>query len=132
MVYFIPITKGYMGYNIGHLEMINVVMSLKVWGQCWANKGIKIHCDNKAVVDILTYGRARDATMATCARNIWLLTAMYNTSVMVVHIDRNNSEADLLSRWAYTEDNIHTFHNFISDPVWMNTHIDLTLLNHDS
>ena len=96
MVYFIPIPKDYLGYNIAHLEMINVVVAFKVWGQCWANKRIKIHCDNKAVVDILTYGRARDSVMATCARNIWLLTALYNISLMVVHIEgQKNSVADL-------------------------------------
>ena len=118
MVYFIPIPKGYMGYNIAHLEMINVVMALKVWGQCWANKRINIHCDNKVVVDIFTYGRARDTLMATSAHNIWLLTALYNISLLVVHIEgHNNSIADLLSRWTYIEGNIKTLQNFIPDPI---------------
>ena len=27
MVYFIPIPKGFMGYNIAHLKMVNVVVS---------------------------------------------------------------------------------------------------------
>ena len=131
MVYSIPVPKGYMGYNIAHLEIINVVVALKIWGQCWANKRIKIHCDNKAVVDILTYGRARDALIATCARNIWLLTALYNISLLVVHIEgQKNSIADLLSRWDYSQDNCKTLHNFLPNPIWMNTHIDLMLLNH--
>ena len=130
MVHSIPIPKGYMGYNIAHLEMVNVVVALKIWGQCWANKRIKIHCGiNKAVVDILTYGRAKDTLMATCAHNIWLLTALYNISLLVVHIEgQNNSIADLLSRWDYSEDNIKTLHTFIPNPIWMNTHIDLILL----
>ena len=129
MVYFIPIPIGYKGYNIAHLEMVNVVVALKVWGQCWANKRIKIHCDNKAVVDILSHGRARDALMATCARNAWLLTALYNISLLVVHIEgQKNSIADLLSRWTYSEGNVKTLQTFIPHPIWMNTHIDL---NHD-
>ena len=132
MVYSIPIPKGYMGYNIAHLEMVNVVVALNIWGQCWANKRIKIHCDNKAMVDILTYGRAKDTLMATCACNIWLLTALYNISLLVVHIEgHNNSIADLLSRWTYSENNTKTLHTFIPHPIWMNTHIDLILLNHD-
>ena len=132
MVYSIPIPKGYMDYNIAHVEMVNVVVALKIWGQCWANKRIKIYCDNKAVVDILTYGRARDAIMATCARNIWLLAALYNISLIVVHIEgENNSIADLLSRWNYSEDNIKTLYTFIPQAIWMNNHIDLMLLNHD-
>ena len=131
MVYSIPVPKGYNGYNIAHLEMVNVVVALKIWGQCWANKRIKIHCDNKAVVDILTYGRAKYALMATCARNIWLLTALYNISLLMVHIEgQKNSIADLLSRWDYYEGNSKTLHTFIPNPIWMNTHIDLMLLNH--
>ena len=65
MVYFIPIPKGSWSYNITHLYMLNVVVALKVWGQCWANKRIQIYCDKRAVVDILRYGKARDAILAT-------------------------------------------------------------------
>ena len=83
-------------------------------------------------MDILTYGRARDSLMATCACDIWLLTALYNISLMVVHIEgQKYSVADLLSRWTYTENNVETLYTFIPHPIWMNTHIDLTLLNHD-
>ena len=117
---------GYKGYNIAHLEMVNVVVALKVLGQFWANKRIKIHCDNKAVVDILSHGRARDALMATCAHNVWLLTALYNISLLVVHIEgQKKSIADLLSRWTYSEDNVKTLLPFIPHPIWMNTHIEI-------
>ena len=76
-----------------------------VWGQCGANKCIKTHFDNRAMVDILTYGRARDAILVTCACNIWLLTTIYNISLTVVHIeDRKNSVADHLSKWTYSDD----------------------------
>ena len=37
-VYAISIPKDYMGYNIPHLEMLNVVVALKIWGHYWANK----------------------------------------------------------------------------------------------
>ena len=123
-----------MGHDIAHLEMVNVAVALYVWRQCWANKRIKIHCDNKAVEDILTYVRTRDATMATCAHNIWLLAALYNRCICltVVHTEgHNNSIADLLSSWNYTKDNVRTLHTFIPNPVWMNTQIALILLNHD-
>ena len=61
-------------------------MALKIWGQVWANKSIEIRCDNLVVVEVLSVGRARDNIMATCARNIWLLAAMYNINVIVMHI----------------------------------------------
>ena len=105
MVYFIPISKGYMSYNISHLEILNVVVVLKVCGQCWANKRIQIYCNNQAVVDVLRYSRARDAMLATCARNVWLLIAICNISLTVTHIDDcRNSVADLLSRFTYTRE----------------------------
>ena len=31
MVYALPIPKGYMSYNIAHLEILNIVVALKVW-----------------------------------------------------------------------------------------------------
>ena len=113
--------------------MLNVVVALKVWGQCRANKHIPIYyCDNKDVVNILTNGRARDAMLVSCAYNVWLLTAIYNISLTVTNIDGcRNSVAGLLSRWKYTQEDLDKLHPFISSPVWTNTHIDLTLLNHD-
>ena len=66
--------------------MVNVVLALKVWGHWWANKRIEIRCDNRAVVDVLSFGRARDLVLATCARNVWLLSVLYNITVVVSHI----------------------------------------------
>ena len=45
-VYAISIPKGYMGYSIAHLEMLNVVVALEIWGHHWANKFVKLFCDN--------------------------------------------------------------------------------------
>ena len=49
----------------------------------------RIFCDNRSVVDVLSFGRAPDQILATCARNIWLLLAMYNINVVVTHIQSN-------------------------------------------
>ena len=69
--------------------------------------------------------------LGACARNIWLLTAMYNVSIDFTHIlGVQNSVADL-SRWKYDAASMNTLYELIPDPVWMNTHIDLTLLNYD-
>ena len=112
------------------LRCSNVVVVLKVWGQCWADKHMQIWCDNSAVVDMLRYGRARGTVMATCASNVWLLTAIYN--IALTHIEgENNSVADLFSRWMHSPQDYNKLHNFIPNQVWMNTRMDLTLLNHD-
>ena len=85
-VYALRIPRGYKDYNIAHLQILNVVVALKIWAPRWANKSIQIMCDNMAVVEVLTCGRARDSIMATCARNAWLLAAMFNVNIIVSHI----------------------------------------------
>ena len=108
------------------------MVALKVWGQAWANKSVEILCDNLAVVEILSPGKARDNIMAPCARNIWLLAAIYNINLIVTHIrGRENYVADLLSRWFQTRDNCEKLTKLLDSHIWMNVHIDLTLLNND-
>ena len=124
--------KVFPSYNIAHLEILNVVVTLKVWGHAWANKSVEIMCDNIAIVQMISFERARGHIMATCARNIWLLAAIYNIIAIVTHIrGRDNSVADLLSRWHQTSDNYQKLYEFIELPIWVDIHLDLTLLNHD-
>ena len=79
---------------------LNVVVAHKIWNHAFANKSIQIMCDNIAVVEVLTFGRARDPIMASCARNIWLLAAMFNINIVVCYVrDLDNTVVDLLSRW---------------------------------
>ena len=131
MCIFLQIPKGFRGYNIAHLEILNVVVALKIWGQVWANKFIQIMYYNIAVVEVL-YGRAKDSIMATCARNIWLLAGMYNINLIVSHIrGLDNTVADLLSRCHHTPNNFQKLSHWIESPVWVNAHLDLILLNHD-
>ena len=89
-------------------------------------------CDNLAVVEVLTFGKAKDAILATCASNIWLLTAIFNVNLLVTHIQgTDNTVADLLSRWNTTPNNVKKLHQMVECPLWIDTHIDLTLFNHD-
>ena len=53
MVYALPIPLGYKNYTIVHLEILNIVVALKIWGHHWQDKIIEIKCDNMAVVDVL-------------------------------------------------------------------------------
>ena len=109
-----------------------MVVALKVWGQLWANKRVEICCDNRAVVDVLSSGKARDAVLATCARNVWLLSAIYNISIVASHVKgTTNVVADLLSRWRGSRENCLKLHQMVDAPILVDTHIDLTLLNHD-
>ena len=131
MVYTISLPLGFKNYSIVHLEMLNIVVALKVWGPMWRDARIQIHCDNLAVVQVLTSGGSRDSILSTCAHNIWLLSALYNISIQFSHIAGvENTVADLLSRWTNTKQDFTALNAHIPNPVWMNVHIDLTLLNY--
>ena len=131
MVYALPIPLGFKGYTIVHLEILNIVVAAKIWASHWADKKIQIFCDNMAVVDVLNTGKARDTTLATCARNLWLIAAMFNIDFIFSHIPGvQNSIADLLSRWNHDSEHLKKLLSLMETPEWEETHIDLTELNH--
>ena len=85
-----------------------------------------------AVVEVLQKGRARDATLALMDRNVWLICALFNIQILVCHIPgKDNTLADLLSRWQFSAANYTQLLEILPQPIWVQTHIDLTLLNHD-
>ena len=130
MVYTILFPHGFKNYNINHLEMLNVMVAIKIWGTLWQNKNITIRCDNLPVVEVLNTGRPRDAILAACARNIWLLTAIYNIHLTVHHIQgHSNTIADLLSRWFTTPDNYTKLNTLLPQHMWVPAHIDLMMFN---
>ena len=86
--------------------MINGIVALKIWGPLWENRNIVIKCNNLPAVEVLTTGRARDQILATSARNVWFLTAIYNIHLCVQHIGgKDNNVVNLLSRWFTTPNN---------------------------
>ena len=85
--------------TIVHLEMLNVVIALRLWGGHWRNMRIAIFCDNYSVVQVIMSSKTKDPFLALCIRNIWLLTAYNDIELMVCHIPGiNNAIADTLSR----------------------------------
>ena len=44
------------GFQRVHLEMINILVVLRIWGEKWRGQDITIHCDNEAVVYVLNSG----------------------------------------------------------------------------
>ena len=131
LVYALPIPRGSCDYSIFHLEILNILVACKIWASHWENKKIQIFCDNLAVVEVLTSGRTRDETLATCARNIWLLSALYNIHFTFSHIAGvQNTIADLLSRWGNSHNDWCKLTNLCPDHIWVDSHIDLTLLNY--
>ena len=62
--------------------MLNV--ALNVWSEVCKDNKIKILCDNLAVVEFINSGKTRDPFLATCVRNIWLSTAIFNIQLVMV------------------------------------------------
>ena len=128
MVYSVAIPRDYKKYSIVHLEALNIVVECKLWANTWENKQIYKFCDNMAVVEVLNTGKARDSVLAMCARNIWLISAMFHIHLNVTHIaGKKNSLADLLSRWTGQSCDYEKL--LCTQASWIHMHLDLTLLN---
>ena len=85
--------------TIVHLEMLNVVIALRLWGSQWRHMRISIFCDNYSVVQVIRSGKTKDPFLALCIRNVWLLTAHNDIEIEVNHIPGiKNTIADTLSR----------------------------------
>ena len=131
-VYHIPIPRHYLGLTIVHLEMINILVALKIFGPFWANKKVLVKCDNQAVVAVLTHSKTKDPFLATCAQNVWLLAALYDLEVTYVHIrGKHNVIADLLSRWVPTPQNVLKLQSHIPDLLWISVPENILELDND-
>ena len=64
----IPCTK----LHINHLEMFNIVLALRLWGQYWTNTSVWIRCDNLAVVQVVQNLKTKDNILAACVHNIYV------------------------------------------------------------
>ena len=130
IVYHVPIPLGYNQFTIVHLEMVNILVALKLFGQTWRGNRVLIKCDNEAVVSVLRSGKARDPFLGACARNIWYLAALQDVEMQYVHVlGRNNRKADLLSRWSGTQQDITELGSLITNPIWLNTDLSLLQIN---
>ena len=119
-IYALSIPLGYLNFQIVHLEMLNILVALRAWGSQWLHKHISIACDNEAVVFVLNSGKTKDFTLAAIARNIQLMLETYNIEIVVKHIPgKDNVVADLLSRWAATDQPMARLSRLIPHHVWI-------------
>ena len=130
VVYHVPIPVGYNQFTIVHLEMVNILVALKLFGQTWRGNRVLIKCDNEAVVSVLRSGRARDPFLGACARNIWYLAAVIDVEMQyVLVLGKNNRKADLLSRWTGNQKHIRELYSLISSPIWLKTDLNVLQIN---
>ena len=87
------------GFSKTHLEMLNVMLSLRVFAHAWQGKKIRFHIDNQAVVYSLNFTKIKDKILQSVVRTIWLLSTSYDIQLQYSHIPGIlNKEADALSR----------------------------------
>ena len=119
VVYHLPIQKGHANLGIVHLEMVNILVALRIYGQLWRGKRILVKCDNHAVVQVLTSGKTRDPFLGACARNVWFEAALLDVELQYVHVmGKDNKVADLLSRWNNTQSDFASLKQFVASPIW--------------
>ena len=89
---------------ISHLELLNIVVALKVWGREWRGRRVKIYCDNSNACLAMQTGRSRDEFIQHCIREIFLLMARYDAELVAEHRPGEQlTRADALSRMHASE-----------------------------
>ena len=81
LVYHAPIPPSYCNLSIVHLEMNNILVAIKLFGNHWEKQGVRIYCDNIAVLPILQSGCTQDPYLATCARNGCLVATKHHIEI---------------------------------------------------
>ena len=67
----IHLPRGYLQMDIVHLEMLNILVTVRVWKHVWVTN-ILIHCDNRTVVSVLNSSKTRENILRALGRNIFM------------------------------------------------------------
>ena len=99
--------------------MFNILVATRVWAESWKNKKLTIFCDNEAVLYVLNTGRTKHELLAAISRNIFMNCAQHDISLIFRHIQgKNNSTADLLSRWTNSVKDVEKLKNLAPNVNW--------------
>ena len=119
-IYAIALPRGFQNYNIVHLEMINILVAVRTWTPQWQGRKVVIHCDNQAVVSVLSSGHTRNMTLAAMARNINMITAHLDIDLITAHIEgKLNVVADTLSRLSINPGLMSKIPDLVPDHIWV-------------
>lgn len=88
--------------NIHELEAVNIIVAFNTLCPCQAPHGAKIiiYTDNISSAYALESGRTSDPTLGACSRELWLLAAIHDFIITIVHKPGEDIPlADALSRY---------------------------------
>ena len=86
-------------HMIARLELLNVVVALKVWGECWRGHRVQVKCDNQNACLAVRTGRSRDPFLQHCMRELFVVGVSFDVELRLVHWPgKEMTRADALSR----------------------------------
>ena len=113
------------GLPIHKLEFLAVLVGARIWGSRFSGLKIRIYCDNKSVVDVINSSKTKDAFMATCLRELWLVVSTNKFELQAVHLPgQDNRVADWLSRWHLGQKYQDAFNLFTSGSTYKEIHLN--------
>ena len=73
------------------------------------------------MVQVLTSGKKTcDLFLAACSRNVWQVAASRDIDITYVHVlGKNNTVADLLSRWSYSHADNLQLSQYVPALIWV-------------
>ena len=87
------------GHTIAHLELLNVVIAVKMWGKEWRGHKVEIVTDNMNACLAVRSGRSRDPYMQQCVREIFVTKVKFDIELQIRHqAGKELVRADALSR----------------------------------
>ena len=85
---------------IGHLELLTIVVSIKLWKEKLKGKIITLYSDSETAVKAVANKRSSVPFMQACLRELFIVLALHNITLIVKHVPgKKNILADYLSRW---------------------------------
>ena len=86
-------------HSIAHLELLNVIVAVKLWGEQWRGHSLQIKSDNMNACLAVQSGRSRDPYIQHCVRELFVLTVTYDIDLRIMHWPgKDLVRADALSR----------------------------------
>ena len=82
------------------LEMLAVILCLKLWGNHFRGKKIRMFCDNLPICVLINNENSSSESLQDCLREVAFLAARDEFQIRMVHLSSEDSRiSDHLSRW---------------------------------
>ena len=85
--------------SIAPKEFFPILVACTIWGHLWRGSTVCAHCDNSAIVEVITNRKAKDPLLSHQLRAFFFMCAYFDFELIAAHTPgQENSAADALSR----------------------------------